>query len=86
MKKNIYIFILIALSFKLWGGTWNMVLEYEKLSDFKVVEEKNGNDIVLQISGLCMHSNYVVKKIECKTIKDKLKVIIRISVFKKKNE
>lgn len=58
MKKIIYLFVALYVGFELCGCESNMALEYKNIADFKITEYKDG----VQIIGLCMHSNYVVKK------------------------
>lgn len=87
MKKFIYFFILLSFHFGLWGCMSNMkVLEYKNIANFKITEYKENENLLLQITGLCIHSNYVVKKIYLKTYKDKLNIMIKISLFKGKND
>lgn len=86
MKKFLNCFIFIILTIELWGNPLNMILEYKDIADFSIIEEKGENNFNLTISGLCMHSNYVVKNIRVITENDKVKVLIKLSIFKKKNE
>lgn len=62
MKNIIYLFVALSVVFELCGCESNMVLEYKNIAHFKITEYKDGENSALQIIGLCMHSNYVVKK------------------------
>jgi len=86
MKKIFYLIIFLSITFELWGGVLNRILEYKDISNFIVAEHKERNNIVLTISGLCMHSSYVVKKIYIKKANEKYSVYIKSSFLKKKNE
>ena len=86
MKKLFYLIVFLSISFELWGCALNMILEYKNVSNFVVSEQKVDDDTVLTVSGLCMHSSYVVKKIYLKKSEDKWSILIKISFIKKKNE
>ena len=86
MKRLFYLIVFLSIAFELWGCALNMILEYKDVSNFVVSEHKVENDTVLTISGLCMHSSYVVKKMYIKKNEDKCSILIKISFFKKKNE
>jgi hypothetical protein len=63
-----------------------MIAEYSNINNFSLVELKSGEDIVIEISGLCMMSAYVVKKIEMKKTDDILIVKVVLSLFGKKGK
>lgn len=86
MKRLFYLIIFLGITFELWGCTLNMILEYKDVSNFVVSEHKVEDDTILTVSGLCMHSSYVVKKIYLKENDDTCSILIRISFIKKKNE
>ena len=86
MKRLFYLIVFLSMAFELWGCALNMILEYKNVSNFVVSEHKVENNTVLTISGLCMHSSYVVKKIDIKKSEDKCSILIKISLFKKTNE
>lgn len=86
MKRLFYLIIFLCITFELWGCALNMILEFNDVSNFVVSEEKVEDDTVLTVSGLCMHSSYVVKKISLKKRDDKCSILIKISFIKKKNE
>lgn len=86
MKRLFYLIVFLSIAFELWGCALNMILEFNDVSNFVVSEEKVEDDTVLTVSGLCMHSSYVVKKISLKKRDDKCSILIKISFIKKKNE
>lgn len=86
MKKLFYLIIFLSITFELWGCTLNMILEYKDVSNFVISEHNIQDDTILTVSGLCMHSSYVVKKIYLKKNDDKYSILIKISFIKKKNE
>lgn len=87
MKKVMIRFTLLTiLSICLWSCLSQMVLEYNDIDNFEITECRNGNELSIKISGLCMHSNYVIKKIDLQKKNDELKIKIKISIFKKKND
>lgn len=87
MKKVIIRFTLLTiLSICLWSCLSQIVLEYNDIDNFEITECRNGNELSIKISGLCMHSNYVIKKIDLQKKNDELKIKIKISIFKKKND
>ena len=81
MKRLFHLIIFLGITFQLWGCTLSMILEYKDVSKHKVED-----DTLLTVSGLCMHSSYVVKKIYLKKNDDKCSILIKISLIKKKNE
>lgn len=86
MKRLFHLIIFLGITFQLWGCTLSMILEYKDVSNFVVSEHKVEDDTLLTVSGLCMHSSYVVKKIYLKKNDDKCSILIKISLIKKKNE
>ena len=86
MKRFFHLIIFLGIIFELWGCTLNMILEYKDVSNFVVSEHKVEDDTLITVSGLCMHSSYVVKKIYLKKNDDKCSILIKISLIKKKNE
>ena len=87
MKKNTLIILFLHFFIiQLWSCSLQMILEYKYIGNFKLEECKDEDNFSLKISGLCMHSNYVIKKIELQKNDDKLKVVIKISLFKGKND
>lgn len=86
MKRLFYFIIFLSISFEIWGCALNMILEYKDVTNFVVSEHKVEDDTILTVSGLCMHSSYVVKKISIKKSDDKCLILVKISFIKKKNE
>ena len=86
MKRLFHLIIFLGIIFELWGCTLNMILGYKDVPNFVVSEHKVEDDTLLTVSGLCMHSSYVVKKIYLKKNDDKCSILIKISLIKKKNE
>jgi hypothetical protein len=63
-----------------------MVAEYSDINNFQTSIKEENEIEILTFSGLCMHSAYVVKKIEYETKKDVLHIIVFLSWVDKKGK
>jgi hypothetical protein len=80
---KIYFGLLYFLCCFLIGCNDTVIAEYSDIGKFSLVERKLGGDTIIEISGLCMMSAYVVKKIETKETDDVLSVKVVLSIFGK---
>jgi hypothetical protein len=81
-----YLRLLYVLSFFLIGCEDIVIAEYSNIGNFSLVERKADGDTIIEISGLCMMSAYVVKKIEIKETDDILSVKVVLSLLGKKGK
>jgi hypothetical protein len=77
-KSSIMYFLTALFTLTSCASFFTKTLELQYTSDLKVIEQKNDNTITVNITGLCAHSAYVVKRIDKKT--DKGSVYIKVII------